>query len=49
MNLTIMAENWLNNKENGDYVLGDITGSEGMPDGRVDLNDFAELMRQVNE
>ena len=28
------------------YLLGDITGSEGLPDGQVDLKDYAEFANQ---
>ena len=46
VDLALLGENWLNNKAKGDYVLGDISGSEGKPDGVVNLHDFAELSRQ---
>ena len=39
--MALLGENWLNNKAKGDYVLGDISGSEGKPDGVVNLHDFA--------
>lgn len=49
VDLALMAGNWLNtdsNPQSGPYLLGDIAGNNGLPDGQVDLLDFAEFSNQ---
>ena len=48
VDVMLQSQNWLNNKDNGEYLLGDITGDNGMPDGKVDMNDFAEMASQFD-
>jgi hypothetical protein len=50
---TIMSSNWLNREgvtpASPGYLRGDITGANGLPDGIVNLLDYAELKRQASE
>ena len=50
VDLVLLGENWLNYEgmpgASGKYLLGDITGDNGLPDGRVDMYDFVEMSKQ---
>ena len=44
-----MSRNWLNSEAEGGegkYLLGDITGADGLPDGLVNLVDLISMSSQ---
>ena len=50
VDFALLGQNWLNYEgmpgATGDYLLGDITGAEGKPDGSVNLADLTEFSKQ---